>query len=96
MERDELLRKNKHVSSRDMSDAIINITCFNTPDQSTLNIIDPDLHYLTVNSCPIDTPYFSEQLFRDKYGNNTNLSMLYLNIRSVPDNFWDLSHFLII
>ena len=50
----------KHVSSRDMSDAMMNNTCFNTSDQSTLNIIDTDFHYLTVNSCPIDTPYFSE------------------------------------
>ena len=84
----------KHVSSRDMSDAMMNNTCFNTPDQSTLNIIDPDFHYLTVNSCPIDTPCFSEQLFRDKYGNNTNLSMLHLNIRSVPDRFFGLISFL--
>ena len=72
----------------------MNNTCFNTPDQSTLNIIDPDFHYLTVNSCPIDTPYFSEQLFRDKYGNNTNLSMLHLKIRSVPDHFLGLISFL--
>ena len=72
----------------------MNNTCFNTSDQSTLNIIDPDFHYLTVNSCPIDTPYFSEQLFRDKYGNNTNLSMLHLNIRSVPDHFLGLISFL--
>ena len=83
-----------HVSSRDMSDAMMNNTCFNTPDQRTLNIIDPDFHYLTVNCCPIDTPYFSEQLFRDKYGNNTNLSMLHLNIRSVPDHFLGLISFL--
>ena len=83
-----------HVSSRDMCDAMMNNTCFNTPDQSTLNIIDPDFHYLTVNCCPIDTPYFSEQLFRDKYGNNTNLSMLHLNIRSVPDHFLGLISFL--
>ena len=83
-----------HVSSRDMSDAMMNNTCFNTPDQSTLNIIDPDFHYLTVNCCPIDTPYLSEQLFRDKYGNNTNLSMLHLNIRSVPDHFLGLISFL--
>ena len=83
-----------HVSSCDMSDAMMNNTCFNIPDQSTLNIIDPDFHYLTVNCCPIDTPYFSEQLFRDKYGNNTNLSMLHLNIRSVPDHFLGLISFL--
>ena len=82
----------KHVSSRDMSDAMMNNTCFNTPDQRTLTIID--FHYLTVNSCPIDTPYFSEQLFRDKYGKNTNLSMLHLNVRSVPDHFLGLISFL--
>ena len=84
----------KHVSSRDMSDVMMNNTCFNTPDQSTFSIIDPDFHYLTVNSCPIDTPYFSEQVFRYKYGNNTNLSMLHLNIRSVPDHFLGLISFL--
>ena len=49
---------------------------------------------ITVDSCPIDTPYFIEQLFRDKYGNNTNLSMLHLNIKSVPDNFLGLISFL--
>ena len=40
----------KHVSSRDMYDDMINNTCFNTSGQSTLNIIDPDFHYLTVNT----------------------------------------------
>ena len=87
-------QQHKHVCSRDMSDAMMNNACFNTSDQSTLNIIDPDFHYLTVNCCPIDTPYFSEQLFRDKYRNNTNLSMLHLNIRSVPDHFFGLISFL--
>ena len=32
----------KHVSYCDMSDAMMNNICFNTSDQSTLNIIDPD------------------------------------------------------
>ena len=39
----------KHVSSRDMSDAMMTNTCFNTSDQSTLNIIDLDFQYLTFN-----------------------------------------------
>ena len=35
----------KHVSSRDMSDVMMNNICFNTSEQSTLNIIDADFHY---------------------------------------------------
>ena len=70
----------------------MNNNCFNSSDHSSLHKIDPDIHYLTVNSCPTDTPYYSEQLFRDKFGKNINLSMLHLNIRSVPDHFlWFIS-----
>ena len=75
-----------HVHSHAISDDVMNNNCFYSSDQSALNKIDPDIHYLTVNNCPIDTPYYSEQLFRDKFGNNINLSMLHLNIRNVPDH----------
>ena len=73
---------------------MINNNCFNSSDQSALNKIDPDIYYLTVNNCPIDTPYYSEQLFRDKFGKNINLSMLHLNIRSVPHHILGLMSFL--
>ena len=83
-----------HVNSHDISDDVINNNCFNSSDQSSLHKIDPDIHYLTVNNCPIDTPYYSEQLFRDTFGNNRNLSMLHLNIRSVPDHILGFISFL--
>ena len=63
-----------HVSSRDMSDAMMNNTCFNTPDQSTLNIIDPDFHYLTVNCgvCLYIQESLQYQLRKDlKIGNDS-------------------------
>ena len=72
----------------------MNNNCFNSSDQSSLHKIDLDIHYLTVNNCPIDTPYYSEQLFRDTFGNNINLSMLHLNIRSVPDHILGFISFL--
>ena len=56
--------------------------------------MDPDIHYLTVNNCQIDTPYYSEQLFRDKFGKNINLAMLHINIRSVADHILGLMSFL--
>ena len=59
-----------HVNSHDISDDVMNNNCFNSSDQSSLHKIDPDIHYLTVNNCPIDTPYYSEQLIRDTFGNN--------------------------
>ena len=78
----------------DIYDDVINNNCFTSSDQSVLNKIDPDIHYLTVNNCPIDTPYYSEQLFRDKLGKNIHLSMLHFNIRSVPDHILGLISFL--
>ena len=58
------------------------------------NCFNSDIHYLTVYNCPIDTPYNSEQLFRDKFRNNINLSMLHLNIRGVSDHILGLISFL--
>ena len=72
----------------------MNSNSFNTSNQSALDKIDPDIHYLTVNNCPINTPYYSEQLFRDKYGNNSYLSMHHLNIISVPDHIFGFISFL--
>ena len=86
--------KDVHVNSHDISDDVINNNCFNSSDQSSLHKIDPDIHYLTVNNCPIDTPYYSEQLYRDTFGNNINFSMLHLNIRSVPDHILGFISFL--
>ena len=75
-------------------DDVMNNNCFNSSDQSALHKIDSEIHYLTVNNCPIDTPYYSEQLFRDKFGKNINLSMLHLNMRSVPDHILGFISFL--
>ena len=67
-----------HVTHHDIYDDVINNNCFNSSDQSALNKIDPAIHYLTVNKCPIDTPYYNEQLFRENFWKNINLSMIHL------------------
>ena len=37
------------------------------------------------------THYYNDQSFRNTFGNNTNLSMFHMNIRSIPDHFLDLT-----
>ena len=66
--------KDIHVNSHDISDDVMNNNCFNSSHQSTLHKIDPDIHYLKVNNCPIDTPYYSEQLL----GTHSGIIYIYL------------------
>ena len=70
---------------------IINNNCFNEHDPSSLGNIDPDIHYLGTNNMSNMTHYYNDQSFRNKYGNNRNLSMLHINIRSIPDHFLELT-----
>ena len=41
-----------------------------------------------------NTRYFDDQHFKDKFKSNTNLSMLHLNIRSIPKHFIDLTSYI--
>ena len=43
---------------------------------------------------PLNSRGRGGQLFRDTFGNNINLSMLHLNIRSVPDHILGFISFL--
>ena len=70
-----------------------NINCIDY-DPSALGNIDPDVHYLTNTHNVNNTSYFIDQSFRKKYGANKNLSMLHLNIRSLPDHFLEFTTFL--
>ena len=73
----------------------MNGNCFNAYDPSLLGNIDPDIHYLhSANNKVKNTPYYNDQTFRKKFGSNTNLSMLHLNIRSIPDHFLELTSLL--
>ena len=70
---------------------IIKNNCFNEHDPSSLGNIDPDIHYLGTNNMSNKTHYYNDQSFRNRFGNNTNLSMFHMNIRSIPDHFLELT-----
>ena len=52
-------------------------------DQSVLSDIDPDIHY---NKC-VDTQYYNENSFNKVFKDSNELSLMHLNIRSVPAHF---------
>ena len=58
-------------------------------DRSLLSDIDPDFNYLH-NTRSVNSEYYNEQQFNRKFGNNTNFSLMHLNIRSVPSHFEEL------
>ena len=60
-------------------------------DRSILNDIDPDVNFLYDG---LKSLYYSPNTFKDKYKNNSNLSILTSNVRSIPKNFQDLNMFL--
>ena len=68
--------------------------CSNNYDQSALGNIDPDINYLSAHNGSIQTPYYDDETFIDKYGNNNKLSMFHLNIRSVSDHFLEVSSYI--
>ena len=73
-------------SSHTGSSAVIN---YDNYDRSLLSDIDPDLNYLHINYA-INSEYYNEQQFNRKFSNNTNFSLMHLNIRSVPLHFTEL------
>ena len=52
-------------------------------DKSMLSDIDPEIHN---NNCT-DTSYYSENTFNNVFKQSNELSILHLNIRSIPANF---------
>ena len=55
-------------------------------DQSILSDIDPDIHY----NNRVDAQYYNENSFNKVFKDCNELSLIHLNIRSVPAHF---SHF---
>ena len=86
-----------HVSQDSVPDCMDNVNeidIFNRQyyayDRSLLNDIDPDTNYLNDASNNISSNYYNENSFNTKFKNNTNLSFIHLNIRSVPLHFSEL------
>ena len=82
-------------SEGESQDNSVNTDCFNDYDPSLLGNIDPDINYLNSNKKVLNTPYYNDQSFSRKFhSNNDSLSMLHLNIRSIPDHFLQLTSLL--
>ena len=73
-------------SSHTGSSAVINNDNY---DRSLLSDINPDLNYLHSNYT-INSECYNEQQFNRKFSNNTNFSLMHLNIRSVPLHFTEV------
>ena len=69
--------QNDHVLSNNSNNSSLNRT-----DQNALRNIDSDMNYLSSTMTYTDTGYF-----RHKFKSNKNMSMFYLNIRSIPEHF---------
>ena len=63
------------------TNTVIHGNCFNNYDTSSLGNIDPDINYYKTSN---STPYYDDQTFREKNGNNIKLSMFHLNITKKP------------
>ena len=72
-------------------DTVIHGNCFNDYDTSSLGNIDTDINYYKAINTLNSTPYYDDQMFREKNGNNIKLSMFHLNLRSIPDHFRELT-----
>ena len=73
---------------------ITETSALNRTDQSALNNIDPDINYLSTNMKSINTQYYDDQQFRDKFKSNKNISMFHLNIRSILEHFIELTSYI--
>ena len=66
----------------------------NRTDQSALNDIDPDLNYFRTDIISLNTAYFDDQTFKEKFKFNNTLSMYHLNIRSLPEHFIEFTAYI--
>ena len=62
--------------------------------QSALNDIDPDLNYFGTDIRSLNTHYFDDQTFREKFKFNNTLSMCHLNIRSLLEHFIEFTAYI--
>ena len=60
---------------------------YDRPDHSILSDIDPDFNYLNSIKESINSNYYNETTFKNRYKSNSNFSLLHLNIRSVVSHF---------
>ena len=60
-------------------------------DHSILNDIDPDVNFLHDG---MKSLYFGQNTFNQNFKKCANLSLISCNVRSIPQNFKDLSMFL--
>ena len=67
---------------------------YDRPDHSTLSDIDPDFNYLNSIKESINSNYYNETTFKNKYKSNSNFSLLHLNIRSVVSHFTEFLSYL--
>ena len=59
---------------------------YSTYDRSTLTNIDPDINYLQkTNMC--NSEYYDENMFNNAFNKTASMSIIHLNIRSVPLHF---------
>ena len=72
---------------------ITETSALNRTDQSALNNIYPDINYLSTNIKSINTQYYDDQQFRDKFKSNKNMSMFHSNIRSIPEHVIELTSY---
>ena len=66
----------------------------NRTDQSSLNDIDPDLNYVGTDKRSLNSQYFDDQTFREKFKLSNTLSMCHLNIRSLPEHFLEFTAYI--
>ena len=66
----------------------------NRTDQNSLNDIDPDSNYLGTNIRSLNSQYFDDQTFREKFIFNNTLSMCHWNIRILPEHFLEFTAYI--
>ena len=62
--------------------------------KSVLGDIDPDNHFWNNMNHTMTSEYYNEMSFNNTFSDNQNLSLLHLNIRSVPLHFTECSSYL--
>ena len=63
-------------------------------DKSVLGDIDPDNHFSNNMNHAMTSEYYNEMSFNNTFSDNQNLSLLHLNIRSVPLHFTECLSYL--
>ena len=64
---------------------------YSTYDRSTFSNIDPDINYLQTTNV-VNSEYFNESMFNNVFNKTANMSIIHLNIRSIPLHFTEFLH----